>query len=308
MKARLLIAIVASLILGFVFFSKCNGPKTNPLLIKTPPVKEQYVGTVDLNNRTSIRVLVFKHCTESIANKNASEVMEVANLAASKGLNIHEIGTHLVNLEGERKRVVWSGRKVSLSNLKEFLVEQMKIDAKSGDTLLLYTCGHGSQSGYLAEFGQREVIGKIFAEAAEECRQETLWWQSACYAASGLPKISEMTKKQQRLFSMIASSPADRVSYWGDQIDPMKKVFTAIAEESPKIDPNQDHVIEAGELRDFMNNIKAGSGDLLFARADDEPIFGWHDYANAIPIYEGGRKIETPEGYILHPDAGAWVD
>jgi len=163
----------------------------------------------------------------------------------------------------------------------------------------------------MAEFGKRDVIGRIFAEAAGECKQETLWWQSACYDefTSGLPEISSMPENQQKLFTMIASSPANKVSYWGDQIDPMKKVLVAIAEESPDIDPNQDQVIEAGELRSFMNNhVKAGSGDLLFARAEDEPVFGWYDYANQIPIYDGRRKIKTPDNYIPHPDSRSWVD
>jgi len=287
--------------LGFIIFSKCN--KEDPLYIQAPAVEEHFIGSVKLNNRLAVRFLVLKHCTESIANKNANQAVEVANIAASKGLRIKDIGTHLVNGEGPINRVVWSSKKVSLSNLKEFLCKQMKVDAVLGDTLLIYTCGHGSNSGFMAEFGERNVIGKIFAEAAGECKQETLWWQSSCYAASGLPKISNMPENQQKLFAMIASSPANKVTYWGDQIDPMKKVLTAIAEESPDIDPNQDQVIEAGELRSFMNNhVKSGSGNLLFARAEDEPIFGWRDYANEIPIYQGGKKIKMPENYIPHPN------
>ena len=212
---------------------------------------------------------------ESFQIMKSRDVIQAANLAASRGLTISDIGSHHVNRDGHiRGRVVW-GKKYDLNKLKSFISEQMKVDAVRGDTLVIYTTGHGGEDGTLVSLGLRKDIMKIFAEAAEENNQEILWWQSSCYAAAELPPISSLNNKQQKLLSMIASSSADRPSYWGDQTEPMRKVFVAMAEGSSDIDPNQDQEITAKELADFMNNeVRKNSGDLLFSRGPDEPIFG----------------------------------
>jgi hypothetical protein len=114
--------------------------------------------------------------------------------------------------------------------------------------------------------------------------------------------MADLNEKQKKLFSMIASSTADKVSYWGDQPPRMKKVFEAIADKDKNIDPDQDGVILARELAAFMNTqIKAGSGDLLFAKGPDEPIFGLLDLANMIPIMDEGKRFPAPDGYIPNP-------
>jgi len=100
---------------------------------------------------------------------------------------------------------------------------------------------------------------------------------------------------------MIASSPPNKPSYWGDQTKPMKEVFIAIAEKSSGIDPNQDGIITAKELAAFMNGNNRGSGDLLFARNGEEPIFGWIDLANSIPVAQNGRIINVPDNYVPIP-------
>jgi hypothetical protein len=101
---------------------------------------------------------------------------------------------------------------------------------------------------------------------------------------------------------MIASSTANKPSYWGDQTKPMRQVFVAIAEKSSAIDPDDNGMVTAKELSAFMNKNKQGSGDLLFAKNGQEPIFGF-DLANSIPIrrLEDGSPIENPNGYIPHP-------
>ncbi len=258
-----------------------------------------YVGRVKLNSGLSIRILILKHTYEQNAENEQRGIIKAANLAASKGLSIRDIGGH--HVDGNGHRVSWQN--VAFNDLKGFISEQMRVSAIVGDTLIIYTTGHGSSGGYMAQFGYRKKIGKIFASAAAENEQETLWWQSSCYAAAGLPIISSMSEREKEYFSMIASSTENRLTYWGDQTPRMRKVFVAMAEKDPAIDPNGDSVVTAGELRDFLNNkVKRGAGDLVFASNPDEPIFGL-DWANSIPIIDrpSGKLFEPDRKYIPHP-------
>lgn len=269
----------------------------NDLRIETT-VTEPFIGNVTCNNRTVVRLLILKHCRERLAEDESRDIIQAANLAQSRGLDIESIGSIHVDQGG---RVSWS-EKMTLPQFQAFLSEQMKVNAKSGDTLVIYTTGHGSAGGSLQILGPREPVARAMAAAAAENNQETLWWQSSCYAASGLPAISSFTAREQKLFSMIASSSANNPSYWGDQTEPMKKVFVALAERSSEIDPNQNGVVTAQELAAFMNKNKNGSGDRLYAKSENEPIFGWYDIANMIPIVgPDGQRIRTPEGYIPYP-------
>jgi len=299
-QSHLLIVVLALAIflLGILFL------KPREIYIQ-PTADSQYIGSVALNENVTIRILILKHCRESLADDESRVLIQAANFAASKGLKIQEIGDHHVDKDGKVNRMVWGDKFYSIEKLQAFVSEQMKKSAQAGDTLVIYTTGHGSPQGSIQILGSRKELGLAFAKAAEENNQETLWWQSSCYAASGLPTIAELNDKQKKLFSMIASSTADKVSYWGDQPPRMKKVFEAIADKDKNIDPDQDGVILAKELAAFMNTqIKAGSGDLLFAKGPDEPIFGLLDLANMIPIM--GRSGEIPpimdDGkYIPHP-------
>ena len=272
-------------------------PQSDPLRIVASP-SAPYLAKVTCNNRTVVRLLILKHCRESLAEDESRDIIQAANVAQSKGLNIESIGSIHVNQQG---RVSW-GHKMTLPQFQSFLSEQMKVNKKSGDTLVIYTTGHGGQGGHLQILGQREPVARAMAAAAAENKQETLWWQSSCYAASGLPQMSSFSPKEQKLFSMIASSSASNPSYWGDQTEPMSKVFTALAEKSSELDPNGNGVVTARELAAFMNKNKSGSGDRLFAKNAEEPIFGWFDLANQIPIVgPDGQLINTPDDYIPHP-------
>jgi hypothetical protein len=246
--------------------------------------------TCRIESHYSIRLLILKHCPDNIANVDAQEAIQAANVAQSKGLTIETIGNYHINKEGRTDSIVWD-RKFSYSDLdglRDFISEQMKINSIPGDTFVIYTIGHGSRSGSVMRLGQREGVMRAIAEAAEENDQRTFWWQLSCNAGAHLPPISSLNDKQQELFSMLASSPANELSYFRTQGARMQKVFTALATNSPEIDPNQDNIVTAKEISDFISKtIGEKHGRLVFARSDDEPIFSWLGrLANSIPIVD----------------------
>lgn len=265
------------------------------------PTASPYVGQVRFESGISIRLLVLKHCPDSVANTDANEAVQAAQFAASKGLSIQSIGNFHINKDGKTNGFVWS-EKFDLTGLKKFVSEQMKVNAKPGDTFVIYTLGHGSGNGSVMRLGQREGIMKMLAEAAEENEQHTFWWQLSCHAGVKLPPISTLTERQQELFSMTASSGSE-LSYFRTQGAIMKKVFGAIAEKSPAIDPDGDEIITAGELRAFITKeFGKKRGDLVFARSDDHPVFGNIPVASRIPIVDRLGPQETyPRDYVLLP-------
>ena len=267
--------------------------------IETPHAEQCYVGQVKLNTHITVRLLVLKHCRERIADAESDGVIQAANLAATEGLSITELGQHHVDKDG---RLLQWGAAMTLEGLKKFIIQQMKVSAKAGDTLIIYTTGHGGSGGSVQILGDREPIARIMAQAATECDQETVWWQSSCYAAAGLPSLASFTPDEQKLFSMIASSSASRPSYWHDQTDPMKQLFLALANESPEIDPDDDGIVTASELSAFLGRAKSGADKLVFASSSNEAIFGWINYLNFIPIYSpDGRQLIAPEDFIPLP-------
>ena len=300
MKCLLHGFLVAELAIAIIF-SGINVAQASPTKVKIETTHRtgSHIGRVRVNGGV-VRLLVLKHCYEEVADAEEREIFQAAELAATKGLEIKDIGGFHIDRDGHAPRLVWS-KKCTLSNLKAFISQQMKVAAVAGDTLLIYTTGHGSSDGDMDLLGQRKNIMKILAEAAEENNQETLWWQSSCYAAAGLPSISILNERQQELLSMIASSSADLVSYWGDQTEPMLRVFVAMAEKDPSLDANQDGEITSGELSAFLNKVKSGSGNLVFSKSPDEPIFGligpW-----SLPIIDRNNDQSMyKRGYIPTP-------
>ena len=286
--------VITLLIIGVIFTIETKAPT---FYVETPRVREHYIGKVKLNDKLVIRLLVLKHCREGVANEEGQAMIDIANLAASQGLRIQDIGNYHIDTAGQVGLVY---TRVTIDGLKKFVSKQMKVDAEEGDTLIIYTTGHGSSEGSVQILGSRIVLGKAFAEAAEENNQETLWWQSSCYAAAGLPKIGEMNKKQQEIFSMLASSDANHPSYWGDQNPILKQLLSALASGSKKIDPNQDEIIVAKELASFLDGL-GNRGRLLYAKSPDEPIFGWADWANLIPIVGPEGPEDHGDRYIPYP-------
>lgn len=300
-------ALFAFLIVVFcVVFTMWNHKSPE---ITVEPVSE-YVGRMCYladDSPFSIRLLILKHCTESMADGDAKLAIQAASMAKSRGLRIRDIGNHTVDKNGLIRQaadnIVWSKTVYfSIDEFKRFVKEQAAIGAEAGDTLVIFTIGHGSRSGYLDTLGQRPEVMKALAEVCGELQQETLWWQLSCYAASTLPPISSLTPQQQDLFSIVASSPANQESPAYVEGKYMEKVFNAMAENSPKIDPNRDEMVEAGELAQFMDNeVERGRGSLVFAKSNNEIIFGLN-FAQRIPILDRNNpQQEYPRDYIPMP-------
>ena len=269
-----------------------------------PSAESPYIGKVRFES-ISIRLLVLKHCPDNIADIDANEAIQAANVAESKGLTVSTIGNYRVNKQGKTDRMAW-GKKVSLDDLqglKAFISDQMKKDAVPGDTIIVYTIGHGGGDGSLMRLGQREKLFRAIAEAAEENDQETFWWQLSCHAAARLPSIDTLNERQKDLFSMTASSPANELSYFRTQGKIFSAVFNAMAEKSSEIDPDGDETVTAGELSDFISKrFGEKRGKLVYARDRKEPIFGFNGLANQIPIRDRNNpQGEYPRDYIPMP-------
>ena len=302
---RKLAFLIASCILLIAGCIK-QPPKPQVVYYRPQPVEtvSQYVGRVKINDTMSIRLLVLKHCPDNIADTDSNQAVQAADLAASKGLDIENIGNYHVDKSGQTESIVWAAKYNDLEGLKRFVSQQMKVGAKTGDTLVIYTIGHGSGNGSVMRLGQRAGIMKAFAEAAEENDQETFWWQLSCHAAAHLPEISTLNEKQQKLFAMTASSPGDELSYFCTQGKLMQVVFTAMADGGTDIDPNQDKVVTAGELKGFMvAKFGAKRGNLVWAKSDNEEIFGLlGGLPNLIPIVDhNNQQGEYPRDYIPLP-------
>lgn len=162
MKKIFCIALVASVGIGMIYDGIRGGPvKTTQLTVTTPDVPTQYIGKVAINDNISIRLLVLKHSYEAMADGDARMAIQAANLAATKGLSIKDIGNYNINRSGRRS--AW-GKSINLPELKKFVSEQMNVDANPGDTLVIFTIGHGFGGGGLDNLGQREVLRAIFCK------------------------------------------------------------------------------------------------------------------------------------------------
>jgi hypothetical protein len=295
MKRFILLATITFVALVWSFN---RVPETPPQRTFVVEAQSDFVGQVKFDN-ISIRMIVLRHCWDDWGVKDTGQAIQAVNVGASKGLTIEQIGDYNIDKNGTINRNVSWSDPMDFAGLKDFVSEQMKINAETGDTFIIYTVGHGGGSGTLVTLGQRADVMKIFAEAAAENEQETFWWQLSCHAAAKLPAISTLSEEEQDYFSMMASSPANQLSYFGTQGAQMRIVFNAMANKSPDIDPNGDEVITAGEFKAFLNkHVREGSfpsghrGDLFFARDDDEPIFGVMPLALKIPIVDR----DNPQG------------
>lgn len=264
-----------------------------------------------------IRLLALKHSKENIADIDANLAMSSVQIAKSKGLEIRGIGNHFINKDG-RLQVLFLNSLISTNRidlrdsieiqeqtkLQEFISNQMKIDAVPGDTVIVFTIGHGAPNGQLHNIGQRSILMNAIAGAAEENNQRVLWWQLSCYASASLPSISSLPENQQRLLSMIASSNATTESGVGIQGRIMEKVFNAIAEKDKNIDPNQDNVITAEELSNFLKNSSYRAAQDISSRVIavniNYAIFGRKNLD--IPVIDRNNpQSKYPEDYVPVP-------
>jgi hypothetical protein len=266
---------------------------------------EQFICRVKLDDQISIRLLILKHAPDDIANKDGHFALQAANVGASRGLTIKDIGNFHIDKRGRtNESLVYSKVYDDLDGLKSFISQQAKVGAKDGDTLMVYTIGHGHGDGSLMRLGQRRGLMKILAEVAEENDQRIFWWQLSCHAAANLPSITSLTEDQKPLFSMTASSPANEVSYFNTQAQLMQKMFVALAEKDSDIDPNQDGDVTAEELKDFMiRNYGQKRGSLMYAADPNQVIFGFGiNLANRIPVIDRNNPQRVyPKDYIPFP-------
>lgn len=300
MKNIIYFFIVVAILVSLVVFNGYEPKKP----FKTEVVS-QHIERISTESY-SIRLLVLKHCPDSIADTDAKQAVKAANIASNMGLNIRNIGNFHINKQGyTQKKLSWSNETYTdLDGLKDFISEQMKIGARPDDTFLIYTLGHGSGNGNIMRLGQRKGVMKIIAEAAAENNQKTLWWQLSCHAAAKLPDISTLTPKEQEYFAMVASSPAHELSWFCTQGKRMEKVFTAMANKDPQLDSNQDEIVTAKELSNFIaEEVGERFGKLVFARSPEFPIFGWVGrLVNSIPIIDRTEsQKEYPKKYIPMP-------
>jgi len=267
---------------------------------------EQFVFRVKLDDEISIRLLILKHAPDDIANKDGEFALRAANVGSTRGLNIKNIGNFHVDKEGKTYDVAWSRAYGynDLDGLKQFISEKAKVGAVYGDTLMVYTIGHGSGDGSLMLLGHRKNLMKVLAEVAEENDQKLFWWQLSCHAAASLPSISTLTDSQKPLFSMTASSPANEVSYFNTQAQLMQKMFVSLSEKDADIDPNRDGEVAAEELKNFMvRNYGEKRGSLMYADDPQQVIFGLGGgLANKIPVVDkNNSQGDYPKNYIPFP-------
>lgn len=298
MKRRMLYVIgVLFLVTSCFAFIKMNSTSTHHepeqhiyhIVPSQRKPKEKFTATFGVQEGPAIRLLIVKHCKERMADDDANLAASAAQRAGEKGLPIQVIGNEYAT---------------SLKEFDEVVRRNVHKNETSGDTLIVHTIGHGSPDGSVQYLGQREGIFKTLAKVSEEAQQEMLWWQLSCHAAARLPGINTLGDAVQELFSAFASSPANEESPTREQAGIMAKVFMAMAEKSPKIDPNGDGTITADELRGFLNTLdNRQRGRLLFAKSGDEAIFGGAGgLANQIPIIDrNGPQQKYPRDYIPKP-------
>jgi len=245
----------------------------------------------------SIRMLILKHSKEHMADGDANLAIQAVKKAADNGLKIKVIGNHFVD-----GKLMTFHYVMNVTSVQDLLEENISSEATIGDTLIVFTIGHGFKSGDLHNIGQRKDIMKIIANAAGKHRQKILWWQLSCYACAGLPDISILPPNQQELFSIVASSSALDTSAAGVQGGIMERVFMAIADKSTKIDPDRNGTITATELSSFLNGVSFGMGSRVFAINQNLRIFGKRILPKLPIVDRNNQQGKYDEEYILIPE------
>lgn len=265
--------------------------------------KTDFLKTTTLH-RTKIRLLVLKHCPDEMANDDALQALKAAKIGLDEGLNIETLGNFHIDKNGMTENVYWSDPITNLSGLRDFVESQIKVNSSHNDTIIIYTIGHGSKGGTIMRLGQREGMMRTLSGLAAKHEQKILWWQLSCYANSKLPSINSLPEKEQRYFSMTASSPADEPSYSNTQGEQFKSVFYSMAKNRQSIDLDSDDQVSSFELSEFLTqNFGKKRGELVFALNDDYIIFGISgSNANKIPIFDrNGNQILVDPDYIPRP-------
>jgi hypothetical protein len=286
MDRRFFIPLFAVIVACFAFFVKPNPTKKEPQpAVVSAPLK------CAAPSQNQIRLLCIKHSRESMADGDADMAIAAAKKAADKGLDIKIVGNSFVD-----------GRAVSFSIIEDmatfsaYLEERITEQAKTGDTLILFTIGHGFQNGSLHNIGKRSEIMKVIAEAAERHRQKIVWWQLSCYACAGLPSIDSLPASQQEYLSIYATSSASETSAAYVQGRIMEKVFVALADKSTSLDKDGNGRITASELSSFLGTNR------FFAKSQEWNVFG-RPWIPFFPVVDrNGQQGNYQEEYILMPN------
>lgn len=248
-----------------------------------------------------IRFIAMKHSHIAMADGDARLAINAAKRAASNGLSIKVIGDHNIDKDG-KKVALMEVQFWEIDKFRQYVSEQMRVDAKPGDTFMMFTIGHGFSSGGLDNMGQREAVMKAIAQAASENQQRTVWWQLACHATARLPNISSLPPDQRKWLTIVASSDASQVSPAGVEGNIMKQVFDAMAERSEAIDPNQDDMITGHEFKNFLSQTRPSRGSRCFMEDYNDVVFGFYNIANQIPIRDWTRPQQGyPDDYVPYP-------
>jgi hypothetical protein len=289
------------LTISFLFIILCAIPLVN-IDTKDSHITATHV-ELTAQRPIKIRLLILKHCKEEMADDDANLAISAAKTAAARGLNIQVIGNHHIDKNGKSMQVCLWNDDYELPELRKFVAAQMKEKAERGDTLIVFTIGHGGSGGSLQSLGQRTDVMETLAGAAEQNNQKVLWWQLSCYASASLPKIESLPPQQQKLFSILASSNSTTQSPSGVEGKIMEKVLIALAEKSPDIDANCDGKITAQELKSFLDKNNTKRGDLLYVRNMQDVIFG-APFKYPIPIIDwtGPQGNYDLEDYVPYPD------
>jgi hypothetical protein len=272
------------------------------LFFLTIPINnsDQYYGSE--KSQPKIRLICIKHSREHIADGDADLAIKAANSAAAKGLKIKVIGNYFVDGKMVVDMADPTEHIYDIETLSRYIKQYIKADAESGDTLIVFTIGHGANGGWLHNLGQRSNVMNIIAETAEQNKQKVFWWQLSCHASDGLPEINTLTTRQQDYFSMFASSAPEETSAAYVQGGIMEKIFNAIAEGNKSIDANEDGKISTKELRNFMNTIDKNYGNRVHAKTPEFVIFG-NSGVHWLPIIDKNNKqVEYNEDYVLMPE------
>ena len=249
-----------------------------------------------------IRLLCIKHSREHMADGDADLAIRAVERSHEKGLDIKVVGNHFVDgrhIVADKEFVL---RVYDIETLSKYLKQYIKTDATPGDTLILFTIGHGFPGGTVQNLGQRSDVLKVVAEIAEQNNQKIFWWQLSCYASAGLPSIDTLTPRQQELVSVFASSSASEQSAAYVQGNIMSKIFLSMADKSNTTDPNGDGKITAAELRGFMNTINESYGSRVHAKNNNYVIFGKQGVPRLPIVDRNSLQGKYPDDYVFPPE------
>jgi hypothetical protein len=245
-----------------------------------------FFNTQILANDYSVRLMILKHSYEQMCNDDANLAINGLNEAKRSGLNATLIENKFT---------------LNITDFKKSIEQKIKTNSKSRDTLIIFTIGHGFQTGQLQNLGNRSTVMNIIASTAEKYNQKIIWWQLSCYAQAYLPRHSSLNIKQQSLFSVVSSSFAHEPSPVGEQGRHMRQVFMALAKQDKFLDKNSSGDVSTEEFKVFLDLTDFDLGKRLSAKTQNK-IFEKDRIILKI-IDKNNKQGKYEENYILIPNS-----